>query len=1288
MSRSTGNSRIREPRAYSPRRRLCFETLEMRRLLSVDPFSEMDGPAWEISPDSHDGASILVRFEPGYRGIAAVEPVGFGAGILQGTHVGRQLGRVSGLHRIHLSSAVSVEAALAAYRNSSMVTYAEPNFRVRIAETYPEDPRFGEMWALHNTGQTGGRTDADIDAPLAWDITTGSGAAVVAVIDTGVDYMHPDLAGNMWINQDEIPGDGLDNDGNGYVDDVYGYDFINRDGNPMDDQGHGTHVAGTIGAAGNNGTGVTGINWDVQIMALKFLGADGWGDGADAIEAIYYALANGASIINASWGGDPYSQALHDAIAAARDANCIVVAAAGNGNSLGVGLDNDASPYYPASYDLDNLVAVAAVDANDRLAGFSNYGRTSVDLAAPGVNILSTMPGAAYAANSGTSMAAPHAAGVLALVQDLHPEWTYRQVIEQVLTTVDVLPEFYGTNATAGRLNAAAAVGNPQPPSPPLPAGALPIFEAFADPIADYLRPQAGNWNVASGRYHTTPVAENHDLVAISTFDVDAPLPENFEIEATIRADEGRLEFFGWVLKDHLTNGYLVFDYRSPEDFRFAGADIAGNRWVLGRRDAGGWTIDAALSEPLAASTDYRVRLLIENGTDVRLEVNGVGKLTHGYNQAVHTGLVGLGARDSTTHFDDVLVAQYVPDTFGARLVAVGSFDRYSDPVSSLRLIFNESIDAATFTVEDLVGLSGPAGPFAVTGVTEVAGSNGTEFEVAFVTQTELGEYTLLVGPDILDSAGNPMDQDGDGVNGEPVEDRAAAVFHIVTVAERLDFGMPTTPVAAGYTRVLVTDLYSTAAGYGWQESSMTGWDRASGGDLLRDFHYGAQGTFLMDLPNGQYEVVLTMGDASGLHDQMAVFFEEVQANTVTTQGGQYAINSYLVDVNDGQLALKLLDLGGSNANVVINAMEVIVAGADRVAPQVVSVSPASPVVGTFDRIELVFDEPIDPTSFAADDVSLSGPLGPIAPLAVAQLDSQTYEVTFAPQSELGAYQLVVGPGIADPAGNMQGEPFVADWTIKPPPEYLMRLDLGTPSTPVAAGYAGVPASTLYSAATGYGWQESSMFGWDRGTGGDLLRDFHYGTRGTFLIDVPNGWYEVVLTMGDEASLHDRMAVFLEGVQVDTVTTLRGQYAVNTYLVDVSDGQLTLALVDEGGTNGNVVINALEVVVAAMEPAVTTANISLAAAAVPVAENDIASLEQPSVVRGLYPIDLLLNAWAADAKNASVRPARKTSWPIAVLRSHAGGHDRFFSAAADADEDDLLRERQWLNLLAADVSQL
>lgn len=291
--------------------------------------------------------------------------------------------------------AMTVGEAIRRLRANPNVEYAEPNYIYSI-HFIPNDPFFNQLWGLHNTGQTGGTVDADIDAPEAWGIQTGSPDVVIGVIDTGVDYTHEDLTANMWMNLSEVPGNGIDDDGNGYIDDIYGINSITGSGDPMDDNGHGTHVSGTIGAVGDNGKGIAGVSHQVKIMALKFLNSEGSGYTSDAIECIQYAVNMKSKDINIkgtnnSWGGGGYSQSLYDAIKALRDNDILFSAAAGNSST-----DNDSKPFYPASYDLDNIISVAATDHNDNLASFSNYGATSVDVAAPGVNILSTLPGGGY----------------------------------------------------------------------------------------------------------------------------------------------------------------------------------------------------------------------------------------------------------------------------------------------------------------------------------------------------------------------------------------------------------------------------------------------------------------------------------------------------------------------------------------------------------------------------------------------------------------------------------------------------------------------------------------------------------------------------------------------------------------------------------------------------------------------------------------------------------------------------------------------------------------------------
>ncbi len=524
-------------------------------------------------------------------------------------------------HQIELAAGVSVEQALADYAHAPGVSYAEPDYVVHVGLT-PNDTYYGLEYGLNNTGQVvngvTGAPDADIDAPEAWNITTGSVKTVVADIDTGIDYTHPDLYLNIWINQQEIPtairsnltdldGDGIitfydlnnaanqgagkitdlnangridggdllnnssgwengaDNDADGRIDDLIGWNFVANTNDPLDDNGHGSHTAGTIGAIGNNGVGVVGVNWKVQIAAMKFLNAQGSGAISAAQSALQLSVAKGILISNNSWGGGGFSTSFFNALVSANNAGHVFVAAAGNAAS-----NNDATPSYPASYNVANVIAVAATDSKDALASFSNYGATSVDIAAPGVNTASTYSSGGYVYLSGTSMATPHVTGVVALVRTQDPALSVASTIGRILNNADTIAAL-ATKVVGGR----------------------------------------------------------------------------------------RLNAFGAV------------------------------------------------------------------------NANG-------------------------------------PDLTGPRITAAQPNGTTS--ISSVRLTFSEAIDPATFDTTDITNFGG----LTITGVTVVSGSGNKQFDVTFTAVTTLASYGFDVGPNILDIAGNPMDQNADGINGG-----AADIYHV-----------------------------------------------------------------------------------------------------------------------------------------------------------------------------------------------------------------------------------------------------------------------------------------------------------------------------------------------------------------------------------------------------------------------------------------------------------------------------------------------------------------------------
>ena len=781
---------VRRFRKDSP---LILEVLERRDV----PALVLDYDLVSQKPADFSQTSVLIQLPTGAMPDFKVGAYAPGLQLVKGYAL------VPNLYEAHISDH-SLASTLQSLQGSSQVKMVQPDSKI-TAKIIPNDPSFSQLYGMNNTGQTGGNTDADIDAPEAWDKTTGTGQTIVAVIDTGVDYNHPELRDNIWTNPGEIAGNGRDDDNNGYIDDIHGYDFANNDANPMDDNGHGTHVSGTIGAVGNNSTGVAGVNWHTSIMALKFLDASGSGFLSTAISALDYAVANGARLSNNSWGGGGFDATLGLAIANAGAKGHIFVAAAGNSFA-----NNDLFPNYPSNYNYDNIVAVAATDNRDNLAGFSNFGVTTVDIAAPGVNILSTVLNGGYATYSGTSMATPHVTGALSLYWDANPGATYTQVINALYQGADVVPSLQGLVAGAKRLNLNGLLGGSVTPpvdvagakvtvgqftqTGGLATGATLTFSEAIDPAsfttADLaLTGPAGTVSITSvvavaGSGNTKFAVVFPALSAVGTYTLQVG-------PAVLDTAGNEMDQDGNGTNGQTTDTFSmnwVISATPPADV--TGPSITTGVFTLSNGRATGATL--TFSEAILVSSFTKVDVTL-TGPNGKITINSVAVVTGSGNKVfkvtfpalqgngTYTLKVGPAILDTARNpmdqngdgtnggtadaFQMDWIIKPPVDLKGARVVD-GVFTQTAGYATGGKLTFSEAIDVASFTTADLV-LLGPGGTFSITSVLPVSGSGGTQFVVAFPALTEVGTYTLKVGPGVLDLAGNPMDQNNNGANGE-----------------------------------------------------------------------------------------------------------------------------------------------------------------------------------------------------------------------------------------------------------------------------------------------------------------------------------------------------------------------------------------------------------------------------------------------------------------------------------------------------------------------------------------
>jgi subtilisin family serine protease/methionine-rich copper-binding protein CopC len=1002
--------------------------------------------------------NILVQFKSG------VTPTA-----LAGTTIGTALPLVNNLYQVNLNSGVTVAQALAEYQKSSEVAIAEADAELTVSSN---DPNFSTQTNL-------GSAPGGINATSAWNTTTGSSSVTVAVMDSGIDYNHPDLADNVWINQAEIPrlafapGTGLtgsrysllesinhgapitfaelnnkadqglgkitDVNGDGIIDagdilapmqtvtingkvydtgkggwayngntqdgdtahpnDVIGWNFANNTNNPFDDNGHGTHVSGILGAVGNNGIGVAGVDWNVSIMPVKFLDSSGQGSVSNFIEGLNYAVQHGAKISNNSWTGASGSQMLYDAIANAQSHGMIFVAAAGNNSS-----NNDTNPVYPANTPLNNVVSVAATDQTGNLASFSDYGAKTVDLAAPGVNILSTLPGGKYGYDSGTSMATPEVTGALALVWSEHPTWNYTQVINQVLATVTKESSLSGKVATAGILNVGAAVGSVNAASIPAVTGVT-LTQPNSSTItgATITFNQAMNVSTLNGNTVTivgpngksypatkiTAVAgSGNKSFTISFATLTTPGTYTVELSGSIRSSANVAlpafkRAFTLAAPTPPTPTVTGVTLTEPNSYTITGATITFSQ-SMNLSTLTGSTV--TLVGPNGKSYGATKITAVAGSDNKTFTVTFPTQATPGTYTVELSGSIRSSANAALSAYKRAFTLAAAPKPTAPTVTNVSLIEPNSYTITGATITFSQAMNVSTLNGSDIT-IVGPNGKsYGATKITAVAGSGNKSFTVTFGTLTTPGTYTVELSGSIRSSANVALSGYKRAFTLAAAPKPTAPTVTNVTLTE------PNSHTVTG-----ATITFSQAMNV----STLTG------------------STVTVIGPDGKSHQALWIGAvANSGNRSFAISF-----GTLTTPG------TYTIELSNGIR---------SSANVSLSAYKrSFTLTAPALAPTVTSVKPTEPNPSTLTGMTITFSQSMNVSTITAANLSLVGPDGKAHPVTkitdVAGSDNKTFAISFGTLTAPGNYYFKVGTGVRSSANVALSSAFKGVYTLVAP---------------------------------------------------------------------------------------------------------------------------------------------------------------------------------------------------------------------------------------------------------------